>query len=222
MTAVRVFLARVFGLLRRDRRDADLHDEIQTHLELLTEEQVRNGVPRAAARAAAERQFGAVQRVKEEYREQQGLHFVDSAAQDLRYALRQLRKHPGLVCAALVTLMLGIGANTAIFTVLNAMTVRSSPIPDADRLAIIWTTPPGRTDARQTSSTPEYYYWRDHNRTFDYVGTFLNWSSNLGSTVDGVPADRLSGGRYSRTLFQAIGVQPQLGRLFSDTEDAID
>src|SRR6185295_14569259 len=98
----------------------------------------------------------------------------------------------------------------------------SSTIRDANRLAILWTVPPAHPDSREPESVPEYFAFKERNRTFESVGTMLDWLANLGSTVEGVPADRLTGARFTRSLFDAIGIQPELGRLFTTKEDAVD
>jgi putative ABC transport system permease protein len=146
---------------------------------------------------------------------------TDTFRQDVRSALRVLFRSRGFAVAAVVMLALGIGANTAIFSVLRASSLRGSPLPDPDRLAVIWTTPAGNPQATEGARIVEYFTWRDQNRTFDAVGTMLGWSSTVNSERDGEPAERLSGARFSASLFRALGVQPQLGRFFTPDEDTV-
>src|SRR5262245_24495881 len=135
--------------------------------------------------------------------------------QDVRSAFRALLRSWGFTIAAVVMLALGIGANTAIFSVLRASSLRGSPIPDPDRLVMISTTPPGDPQSYEGARIVEYFAWRDDNHTFDAVGTTLGWSSTVNAERDGEPAERLSGGRFSASAFRALAVQPQLGRFFT-------
>jgi hypothetical protein len=125
MMALRTFIFRLRAWFGAGRRDIELDDEIQAHLDLLTDEHVRRGMAPMAARAAARREFGGVDQVKEAYRDQRGLPFAETIARDIRFALRMLVKHPGVAAAVVVSLALGIGANTAIFSVLSAAMLRS-------------------------------------------------------------------------------------------------
>jgi len=146
---------------------------------------------------------------------------TDTFRQDIRNAFRVLFRSRGFAVAAIVMLALGIGANTAIFSVLRASSLHGSPLPDPDRLTIIWTTPARDAQATEGARIVEYFAWRDENRTFDAVGTMLGWSSTVGSERNGEPADRLSGARFSASLFRALNVQPQLGRFFRPEEDTV-
>jgi putative ABC transport system permease protein len=141
--------------------------------------------------------------------------------QDLRNAFRVLFRSRLFAVAAVVMLALGIGANTAIFSVLRASSLRGSPLPDPDRLAIIWTTQAEDPQSREGARIVEYFAWRDQNRTFDAVGTMLPWQSTVDSERNGEPAERLSGARFSASAFRALNVQPQLGRFFSREEDTV-
>ena len=143
----------------------------------------------------------------------------DSLGHDLRTAVRLLNRSRGFAAAAVVMLALGIGANTAIFSVLRATSLRGSTLPDPDRLAMIWTLPAGDPDGREGARIVEYFAWRDRNRTFADVGTMLPWQATVGAARDGEPAERLSGWRFSASAFRALGVAPQLGRFFTREED---
>jgi len=129
--------ARLRGLIAARRRDADLTDEIQAHLDLLSDEHVRRGMPVAEARSAARREFGGVEQIKERYRDQRGLPFVETWLQDMHYAFRALRANRGFAATALLTLAFGIGVNTAIFSVVDAVVIKPLAYREADSLVAI-------------------------------------------------------------------------------------
>jgi hypothetical protein len=154
MTPLRVLLSRLLAILTGRRHDAALTDEIEAHLDLLAEAHVRDGMSARSARAAARREFGGVDQVKEAYRDQRSLPFVDSLRQDLRFAARTFVKAPGLMLVVVVTLALGIGANTATFSVLNAVLLQRLPVPEPAQLFVV--SPPTPTAVPQRVSFPMF------------------------------------------------------------------
>ena len=165
MTALRRLLARILGLAVRRHLDADLDDEIRAHLDLLADEHIRRGLSADEARAAARRDFGAIEPMKETYRDRRAFAWLRDAGQDLRFGLRLLPRHPGFAAGIILTLALGIGMVTAVFTVFNAVVLRPLPMPQADRLVSISTT--GREAGPQFLFGPDFVEWRSQTRTFD-------------------------------------------------------
>ncbi|HZM92138.1 MAG TPA: ABC transporter permease [Vicinamibacterales bacterium] len=146
---------------------------------------------------------------------------TETFRQDVRNAFRVLFRSRGFAFAAVVMLALGIGANTAIFSVLRASSLRGSPLPEPERLTVIWTTPANDPQSLEGARIIEYFAWRDQNQAFDAIGTMLAWSSTVNSERNGEPADRLNGARFSASLFRALAVQPQIGRFFTPDEDKV-
>src|SRR6266851_5716565 len=210
------------SLFRRARVEQELDAELRFHLEQQIDEHVAAGMSAIEARSAALRSLGSLTRVKEQCRDSLGVRLADDLRQDLRQATRTFTKHPGFALIAVLILTLGIGVNTAIFSVLNAASLRASAIRDPDRVAFIWTTPSGHPESSEGVRLAEYYFWKAQSRAFDRLGIMLAWSSTVGPIQDGMPAERLSGWRFSASMFDGLDVQPELGRLFTEEEDRTD
>src|SRR5208283_4509105 len=131
---------RLQELFSRTRLDGELDEEVALHLQLMEEEYRRGGMSETAARAAARREFGGVAHTKEAYRDQRGFAWIESFAKDVRYALRGLRRSPGFAAAAVVSLALGIGANTAIFSLFHALMLRMLPVARPAELVDLYQT----------------------------------------------------------------------------------
>src|SRR5438034_3066654 len=216
MTSLSVFASRVLALFKRKRCEADLNEEIQTHLDLLIQENLRGGMSVDNARAAARREFGGVDQVKELYRDQRGLPIVDTVVQDLRFAVRACRRTPSFTVVVVLTLALGIGANTAIFSVVDSVLLRPLPYPEADRIvSFAWLLPNGVSLANITPLT--FQYWHDHSQVFDGFAVTSGGSFNV---VSGEGADRVRGVSATADFFKVIGVFPTVGRGFLSEECA--
>jgi putative ABC transport system permease protein len=195
----------------------DLSEEIQEHLEEKTEELVAGGMSRKEAAAAARREFGNVTLIEQDSREVWKWPSLESFLMDLRYGLRMLRKNPSFTAVAILTLALGIGANTAIFSYVNAWMIKPLPYPDADRLVVFESHDKKKGWTREgLTSTASFLDFQKQNTSFEHIALWTGWNFNL--TGDGAPA-LVEGGRVSWSYFDALGVKPMLGRTFTPDED---
>ena len=218
MTALRVLLARLRGLVHRGRSDAGLDDDIEAHLELLTRDYTDRGLSPRDARAAARRAFGGVDQVKEAYRDQRGLPAIETFLQDLRYATRMLRRDPAFATVAIVSLAIGIGASTAAFSVFNAVMLRPLPVPEPDRLVLLQ---PQRLGGRFIVFNPTYEELQAHQTTLS--GVFAaNDTPYLKVTFDDAAAPvYLNGSLVSGSYFDVLRLTPEMGRFFNDYDDRL-
>src|ERR1044072_7978932 len=136
MTRLFIFLSKLRGLFLKPRLEDELATEIQSHLEMQIEELVRQGMSPEEARYAALRKFGGVDQVKETYRDRRTLAWIETFFRDLRYGLRMLRRSPGMTAVAILSLALGIGANTALFSVVGEVLLKTLPVDDQEQLVV--------------------------------------------------------------------------------------
>ena len=211
------FFARVAGLFDRRRRDADLDDEVRFHLEMMIDEFQRRGMSADEARAAARRHVGRTTQMKEEYRDQRGLPSIETLFQDVRYGVRTLLRTPGFTIAALLTMALGIGANSAIFSVVNAVLLRPLPYPEPDRLVrFVWF---NRGFEGTGLTGAQYLAFRDHLRNLEGLSAYSGAGSfNL---INEDTAEFVGGLYVSKEYFRVFGVVPVLGHAFTADEDRI-
>jgi putative ABC transport system permease protein len=211
MRRLRILARRLRALFRKGPLDAALDEELRFHLEMETERHIGNGMSPEEARIAARRSFGGVEQVKEIYRDRRGLPGVETLARDLAQAVRTLRRHPGYTIVAVLSLALGIGANTAVFSLLDAFVLRPLPYPEPDRLVLIYEA--GMVGGRYSwgsVAAPVLRDWRERSRAFTAIGAFAPGSVNLRSS-DG--AVRVPATFAEPEVFQALGVPPLHGRL---------
>lgn len=142
--------------------------------------------------------------------------------QDLHYGCRVLRKNPGFTAIAVFSLALGIGINTAIFTLVNTILLGSLPYADPDRVVAISTVPPQQPDKQDFVSVHDFMAWKDRNRSFDAMGAVVQTVRDFGAEENGMPADRIQGENVTPGLLQALGTPPMMGRLFLPSDDEID
>ncbi len=199
------------------RRERDLEREIRSHLELELEEQRESGLSPGEARHAARRAFGNATLIAENTRSAWGWIWIESIGKDLRFALRMLRKNPGFSAIAVLALALGIGVNTTVFTVVNAVLLRPLPFHHPEQLVKLWDSygVPGNAGP---VSYPNFVDWRAWNRTFSDMAAFTGYSAVL--TGSGEPL-HVDGVIASASLLPMLGAQPILGRNFVPEEDIV-
>jgi predicted permease len=215
MKRIRMLLSRLRSVVRARRLDADLDDEMRAHLDMLADEHQARGLSPADARAAALRDFGGVARTKESYRDQRGMPFVDTLAQDVRYGLRMWRRAPGFSAVVVAVVALGIGANSAMFTFVNAMLFRSLSGRAAE-LVGVYSHDPTQPNSYRVFSYPNFADIRDRNDVFDELIAFT-------FTLTGRPAGDVMQRAFvelvSANFFSAIDVRLAAGRAFTADEE---
>ncbi|MEO7888365.1 MAG: ABC transporter permease, partial [Vicinamibacterales bacterium] len=210
-----MLISRTLDLLFSHRRERRLAEEIREHLDLLSEEYARAGLPPADARAAAMRAFGGVEEIKEAYRGQRGLPFLGGFGQDLRLAIRMMHRHRGFTVTAVLVLGLGIGVNNMLFTILDAHTLRGLPIRQSHRVLFI-----SSLDDRGADSGLSFADYTDvRHAARRYREIAAGRSGPMTIAGDGHAAERLDGAFVTANTFDAIGVQPVLGRGFAASDD---
>ena len=215
MQGWRVALNRIRGLFTKRSHERELDAELCAHLEMLTEENIRRGMSPAEARHAARREFGGVEQTKELYLEQRSIQLIDSLLQDLRFALRGLRNRPGFSLVAILTLALGIGSTTAVFSVVDRILFRSLPYPHDDRLVSFGDKAP--FEANEFVLGPDYVDWKKAQTPFESVTSFIPGGADCDLTEKN-PV-RLKCALVESTFLPTFGIQPFLGRNFSSDED---
>jgi putative ABC transport system permease protein len=214
MNVLRVFLHRLRAVFFRGRLERELQEEIRSHLNMQTEANLRRGMSPNEARYAALRQFGGVEQVKETYRDRRGLPLVETTLKDLRYAGRMLRKSPGFTAVAVVTLALGIGATTAIFSAVNPILFEPLPYPHAGQIMMIWDI--GSTGPPVEGTFGTYRELVERNHSFDAISVMKPWQPTF---IGAAQPERLDGQRVSASYFRVLGVSPALGRDFQASDD---
>jgi predicted permease len=204
----------VSRLLGRREREEDLEEELQNHLKMAAKERVERGETSADAERAARREFGNVGLVKETAREMWGWGSLDRLMQDLQFGLRMLAKSPGFTAVAILTLALGIGANTALFSVVNGVLFNPLPYPQPEQLVTLHESKPNFQSG--SISFPNFRDWRKDNTTFSMMGISRGYSFSL--TGAGEP-EQVQAQFISTDFLPMLGVKPVMGRLFEEGED---
>jgi putative ABC transport system permease protein len=221
MKTLRRFFKRLTSWARTREDEERLRAEVEEHLALQTAENLRAGLPPAEARRQAVLKFGAVEAIKEDYRDRRGLPLVETLLKDVRYALRQLRRSSGFTAVAVITLALGIGANTAVFTVVRSVLLSPLPYKDPDRLVSITESFPGLPSALSNLvPIPDYLHWRGQNQVFQTLAAYGQLTGlNLKGNGE---LERVDATDVTWDFFPMLGVRPALGRNFLPEEDRPD
>jgi putative ABC transport system permease protein len=208
---------RLRALLRKNQVEQELDEELRFHLDNQIERNAASGMNPHEARAAALQSFGAVELLKEQSRDARGVRLLEELAQDLRYGTRMLVKQPGFSLVLILTLAVGIGANTAIFSVVNAVLLRPLPYSNPDRLIAIWGRDLKAGEDHSYLSFDDFNDYQQSTETFETLAAFSpQWSFTLTGLGD---AERLNGFFASSTIFPLLNIQPSLGRGFGADED---
>lgn len=214
MKLIAYFRSIAAKFLYRSQTESDLDEELRLHIQCRADDLQRSGLSRAAAERQARMEFGSPERFKEECRDELGGSFVDRLMHDFRFGLRMLRKAPGFTIIVVLTIALGVGASTAIFSAVNPILFESLPYPQADRLVMIEET--GGDGTRIPGTFGVYRGFVDRNHSFDSISVFKSWRPTLTGTAE---PERLEAQRVSASYFQVLGVSPVLGRDFQTAED---
>ncbi len=238
MNRLRVWFVRFGGLFGKQRRDRDLADELESHVQMHVEESLRAGMTPEEARKQALIQLGGIEQTKENYRDRRGLPWVETLLQDIRFGLRVLRKNPGFTAVAVVTLALGIGANTAIFSLIDAVLLRSLPVENPSQLVLLkWgahhapkihgysSSGDCTTDLHFGAANPSGCsfsepMFRKIARTNAFSGVVaFAYTGRLDLTGNG-PAKVIDGQLVSGDFFSVLGVKAAAGRVFEPGDDS--
>jgi predicted permease len=218
MIWLRIFIHRLCGLFLKQKVERDLEDEIRSHLDMQIEDNLRLGMSPEEARYEALRKFGGVEQVKESYRDRSSLSAVDSTIQDLRYGLRMLWKNKGFTAIAVLSLALGIGANTAIFSLVDTVLIKMLPVKNPEQLVFLerGDVPPG---PQRTLSSAFFEQARAGHETLAGVCTFLT-DTRINVVLNG-QAEIAKAQRVTGNFFAVLGVNTLLGRTITEADDKV-
>ena len=216
MRALRAWFVRFGGLFGKQRRDSELAAELESHVQMHIEENLRAGMSPQEARRQALLRLGGIEQTKESYRDRRGLPWLDTLLQDVRFGLRMLRKNPGFTAVAVLTLALGIGANAAIFTLMNGLMLRTLPVRAPGRLVELLHRGPDEP-AFNGFSLDAYKLMRDHNHVLSSL--IVDSGDFFVTRGQGLEPQKVLGGYVDGTFFETLGVRPALGRLIGPEDD---
>jgi putative ABC transport system permease protein len=203
---------------RRASWDQERERELQTYLEIETGENIARGMTSEDARYAARRKLGNPTQIREEIYRMNSLTFIESLWQDVRCGLRMLRKNAGFATVAILTLALGIGANTAIFSVINGVLLSPLPYNDPDRIVLVLESNPTRGFPQFSVSPPNYMDWKKNSTSFEQIASIARGDFNY---TGGAEPERISGARVASSFFAVMGVTPTMGRTFLPEDDVV-
>jgi putative ABC transport system permease protein len=205
-------------LLRRSHLERDMDAELRFHLETYADDLIRSGIPRDEALRRARREFGGLERAKEECRDARGITFLESLLQDIRYALRTLRNSPVFTVIAIFTLALGIGANTAIFSLIDTVVLRMLPVRNPQELVQLSRQDPAR------GNQGDFYFtnaiWEQVRDPQDLFSSALAWSTDRFDLAQGGAVQNANGIFVSGNFFNGLGLRPAAGRLLTVADES--
>jgi predicted permease len=213
--------ARIKGMFRRDRLDRDLDEELRSHVEMRAADNISSGMAPDEARYDAQRRFGNTTLVKEDAREMDIIGWLDTAARDLRYAVRMLRRSPGFTAVAVLTLALGIGSTTAIFSVLDGVVLKPLSYPHPEQLVSVEVTPLALDPSLRGMAPEDYFVFRDQSRTFQEIGIYAETDTDRDVNVTGfAEPERVHALHVTHGVLSVLGIPPMFGRIFSPSDDS--
>jgi len=207
-------VARLAALFRKRNLDRELEDEIRAHLELAERDAIARGLTPEEARQAARRSFGGIEQMKEDHRDHRGVRWMENLLRDFRYGMASLARDPGFAAVAVGLLALGIGANAAMFSILDAVLLKPLPFPEPERMVRVWEAPPHSLP--NVTSTLTFLDWKRQDSVFEALSVERSTRAAVGTGGD--PA-RFPGKLVSADYFQVFGVKPRIGRTFAAGED---
>ena len=216
MDKLQIFLSRCIALFRSRRLDADLDEEMRAHIDLATHDNLKRGMSMRQARTAAIRSFGGLTKIKESYRNQRGLPMLEQVSRDIRFGIRQLLRSPGFALTAVLTLALGLGANTAVFSLINALLLRPLPVPHADQLSVLNYGNPSETEANYSFSFPVFRALEKRHDIFRNMGAFSERPMQVRGRSGNV---NVYGSMVSGQFFEMLQTPPLLGRYLTPQDD---
>jgi predicted permease len=211
---MRALLVRFADLFRKERHGRELAAELESHLQMHVDDNLRAGMGPEEARRRALIKLGGLEQTKEQYRDRRGFQALEMLIQDVRFGLRMLGKNPGFTAVAVLTLALGIGANTVMFSVLEGVVLAPLPYSEADRLVVVWQSNPRFPQV--AISYPNFRDWQRNARSFQQMAAVAAQQFDL--TSPGTP-EHIDGAGISSGFFSALGVKLELGRDFTPNED---
>ncbi len=211
---LRLAANRLLALVRKRRLDGELEGEILAHLEMAERDAMASGLPLEEARRKARSGFGGIEQMKEEHRDQRSVQWMENLVRDFRYGAALLARDPGFAAVTIGLLALGIGANTAMFSIVDAVLLRPLPFPEPERMVRVWETPPAMEQNPTTTLT--FLDWKRQHDLFEALSAEELFRAAVTTAGDPV---RLPGGLVSACYFEVFGVKARLGRTFAPGED---
>lgn len=218
MNCIRIAQARLFGLIHKDRLDSEIEEELRFHLEMQTQANIARGMSPEEASRAARRQFGNVGRIKEEWRDVAGGGGIELLLQDLKFAIRLLRRDAGFTITAVLALALGIAANTALFTLISSVLLRPLPFHRPNRIVTMWNADRGTNGARPTFSHLDFRDLQARSTSFETLGAFQ--SLKVVANFDGREGTEVQATQVTPEVFSVLRVRPALGRTFAARDES--